>query len=141
MASATGNGVIIVFSTAPISATVVSIGDMDFTRPRIADSNLASTKFEEYIPGDLVDHAEVEVSIVIDPELMDTDFNAASGTPIFVNGAADTCTITFANAAASTLVGTAFLTGWKIGAIENNTRVEGSFTFSWDGKTEPTWVD
>ena len=140
MATTTGNGTTIAFTTTAITSTVISIGDMDFTRPRISDSTLGTIGYEEYLQGDLVDHGEVEVTCVLDPALMATDI---TGTFLADPRAVpDTCTITYDDleTAGSKVVGTAFLTGFKVGAVENNARIEGTFTFSWDGKTGPTWT-
>lgn len=128
----TGNGATLVLTTTGSIGRVISIPAFEEEIDAVEDNDLGTTGHDEYIPGDLTHHNEMEIPVV-----MTTDAPAALGVP-------ETGTITYpllpGQATAAKLAGTGFLVKRASGAMENNTRAEASYAWRFDGKTGPAYT-
>lgn len=131
MATDVGTGISLSFGTSSFSAEVLSASHNSISREAIDTTHHGSTSNREKIPSDLVDPGTIDFEIHFDPD---------SQPP--VDGAAETLTVTFPTPAGgtsgATLEGTGFVTEWTFtGPLED--KMTASFTWTWDGKTGPTW--
>jgi len=102
--------------------------------PIVNISYLGTTTDTESMPGDLVEHDEVECEIL---------FEAVTGLPSL--GTVETITITFPLQAsgastAANIAGTAFITSRTFPPFSSNTELIGRITFKYDGATGPTFT-
>lgn len=135
----TTKGITIAFGTSSFTANVHSMTPEGFTRPVIGSSYFAqSGAYALKIPGTLVDAQSIEFEIEFDPD---------DEPPI--TAAAETLTITFpvptGKSTGATLAGTGFISEFSFEAESikdgEDAMLVGSFTWTWDGATVPTWTD
>ena len=127
-AALTGNGTTITGAGLNSWAgRVISIGEFRESVDSIENNDLATTGYDQFIPGDLTHHTTIPVTIVFDT----TDI-------IPIGSTVGTITITFTNS--DTLSGTGFIKERSMGGIANNERIEGEFLIQFDGDTGPAWA-
>jgi hypothetical protein len=124
----TGHGASVTFGTTGGTWLVREINSPgQFTRPRVQTTYLGTSAAsgQTYMPGDLDDHEEVELTIV---------YQTTQGLP--ARGTAnETITVTFpisaGGSSASTVAGNGFITGADYPPLQTNTLQEGKIRFSW----------
>lgn len=134
MAVDTGNGATLSAFSVAMAIETIAIGSS--SRPAIDTSHLGTTGFMTYIPGDLADTPEVEVTVLFDPTDSTVGLDLAQG-------AASTATITFDlqdGSTAADVEGTAFVTDVGYPTLANNELMKATFTFKFDGETGPTFT-
>lgn len=142
MAHATGGGTTLAFG-AGITATadVRSFTGPGFEAPAVNDSHLGSTKYEEYLPGDLVDIGEIEMTIAVHPNQI---INWVGATAIDATGLLKVgdLDITWTDSAglATTITLTGFVRAFNLGNTANNEEIEATMIFRPDGKSDPVFV-
>jgi hypothetical protein len=101
-----GTGTRITFGTSGFSAKLMSVEGPDMKRPSIQTTDMSTTNNHTFMPGDLVDRGEAQITVQFDPSL----------TPP-IAGAAETVTITWPVPAgltnAATWVFSGFMTDFK----------------------------
>lgn len=134
----TGNTAALTFGTTGFSAAIAPrnmIGSTEFELPKINKSSLATTGFEEYIPGDLEEPGEVEIECQFDP--------GVSGT-VPARGTVETVTITYpvksGQSSGGTVAGTAFIRKVSLPELRNNLLMAIKVLVAWDGVTGPTYT-
>jgi hypothetical protein len=130
--SFTGNGTTLTLSTTTSIGRILSVGGFDEELPDVEDNDLSTSGHNEYIPGDLIDHGEVEFPVVFDPDNMESLGVVETGTITFPLQTGDTV--------AAKIAGTGYLKKRSMGSLENNQRAEGSYTWRFDGKTGPAYT-
>lgn len=132
--SDTGNTGTIVFGTTGFTAKYRVLAEAEQERPKLKDSDLSTSQFETYIPGDLAEPGEIQIEFYFD----------ATATPPDIHAVPETVTLTLplqSGTTAATLVGTAFLTKRTITPnLQNNEINIGKATVAFDGKTGPTFT-
>ena len=131
----TGQGTTAVLTTAAFTGCVRSIALPALSQEKIDASCLDTTGFTRYIPGDLTEVGECQLTMIFDPEY---DWSA-------VVGAIDTLTVTFqkqdaANTAAASLTGSGFVMSYDLPDLSLNQLAEVTVNFCFDGDTGPTWT-
>lgn len=140
MAVDTGNGTTCALTTGSAFVPLITSIDVgEQTLGEIDASHLGTTGYMEKVKQDLIDAGSVTINFLADST--DSDKFA----PPIGAAAADTLTITLpeqvdANNAA-TIAGTGFISSWKPPEFVNNELQRGSFTFTWDGYTGPTFTE
>ena len=133
----TGNGSTISFVTTGAIGSIIDIGDISFTRESVPSNHLCTTKFERYLPSDYMSIGETSCRFILDPDALgDLDGKhpiANANSAMFADS--ETITITFPDTA--TLTGTGFITGLSIDGVANNSILEGTVTFQYNGATGP----
>ena len=134
----TGNGATLTLAlftgTTAITAAldVITISSGNITVSPVNVSTLASSGFNENIPGDLATIAESSATFKY----------LTSSTPPTLPSAAGTCTITFPARTGETtpasMTGTGFLTGFQAPSMENGSLQVGTVSWMWDGDTGPS---
>ena len=131
MTAITGNGTTIAFATTgaegsgKFAARITNVSVYNVTLDSVEDNDI-NTTFDRYIPGDTAHHDEITVGVVFIP---DNDLPALGG----VEDITITYPLQSVGSTRATLVGDGFITGFQIGELANNQRVEGSLTFRWTG--------
>lgn len=130
----TGNTTTLTLATSALTAAVESIDIGEETREALEDSDLTTTNYMTYIPGDLRDPPELTFNILWNQS--DSSFPSTST-------AAELCTVTYGllsgETVNATFTATGFITAVKRPEIANNQIMRASITFKCDGKsTEPT---
>lgn len=130
----TGQGATAVLTTTGAVGCVRSINLPEWVQEKIDASCLDTTGFMRYIPGDLTDPGEVQMTVVFDPTI-----------DIPTPGDVDTLTVTFpigtdGNTTAAVLTGSGFLTNVSQPSMEINGLLEMNLTFAFDGDTGPTYT-
>lgn len=102
--------------------------------PIVNISYLGTATDQETMPGDLLEHDEVECEIL---------FEAVTGMPAV--GTVETITITFplqssGASIAANIAGTAFITSRTWPSFATNSEMIGRITFKYDGATGPTFT-
>ena len=107
---------------------IVSIGPLDYSRPVLNQSVLATTTFELVGPGDLAEVGPIECEILYDPD----DAPA-------IGGAAASMVITYkvpsGQSNGATETGSGFISAVSTGTVENNAYMRGSVTLQFAGGT------
>jgi hypothetical protein len=132
--SDTGNGVVLALGTSNWTLNVVSIAVGGQTLEMLDDSDLATTGYMEKLAADLTDAGSVSAVCRL---------NQSGDVPVPVT-TAETATITFGllsgEMTAATLSGTGNVTGGGDVNIANNEIMNTTLTFTWDGRTGPTFT-
>lgn len=128
------------FSVTP---TGISIGEM--VREKLQTSNLSTTLFHTYIPGDLVEPPEIEVRYFFDATSDEQPFTHATPANVLIHDPLPgTLTISFPEQVAAgnppLFAGTGFLVMAKLPDLEIGVVQEAMFRFAFDGETGPTWT-
>ena len=137
----TGNGATFVLTGGvggtPFLATVRELSGMGASIPSVDNNILATAGVRETIPGDLAEPSDVSVGYA----MRSTDIKDLEAEL----GIVRTATLTYAPqdalATGQQTVGTGFITEYSVDTLANDTRVEGSFTWQWDGVTGPATTD
>lgn len=128
----TGNGTTLTLTVTTSIGRITSVGSFEEELADVEDNDIATDGHNEYIPGDLIDHSEVEFPVVFDPDNVEA------------LGVVETGTITFpllaGQATAAKLAGTGYLKKRSFSGLENNQRVEGAYAWRFDGKTGPAYT-
>lgn len=131
MAADTGNGATLTMSDG-FTANIYMIGGTDQTIEALEDSHLGTTTKKSKIPSDLYDAGEFECEIE----------HSQSTRPSI--GTVITATITYPVPSGSsnggTMTGTGFVTKRGTPELRNGQIMRGSYTFTWDGKTGPSFT-
>lgn len=140
MAVDTGNGTTCALTTGSAFIPLITSIDVgEQTLGEIDASHLGTTGHMEKVRQDLIDAGSVTVNYLCDSTDSDK-FAAPLGT-----AATDTLTITLPEQVeagnAPILAGTGFITSWKPPELVNNELQRGSFVFTWDGYTGPTFTE
>jgi len=138
--SGTGNGATFVFTGSggtPFAATIKELSGMGASIPSVDNNILATVGVRETIPGDLAEPSDVSVGFAMrSTDLLDLETEL---------GVVRTGTLTYAPqdalATGQQTVGTGFITEYSVDTVANDTRVEGSFIWQWDGVTGPATTD
>lgn len=129
----TGNSATVTFGTTGFTARYTGIGQTEQTIPDINKSALATTEFEEYMPGDLTEPGEFECEFQYDPNLRPSV------------GTVETITITYPVPAGltngATMSGTGYIKKRVLPELKNNTLMLGKLGVKWDGVTGPTFTN
>lgn len=130
----TPTGITAVFGTSGFSASISAVNLNGMERPAIDVTHLGSTTYREFIPGDLSNPGQVEMTFWFDPDAQPP-----------IGGAVETLTITWplptGGITAATLAGTGFTTSWSADASGGDeSAMSGEMTFQFDGGTGPTWT-
>ena len=126
----TGNGATIAV-TGVTPGKVISIGPFSETVSRIQIDHLGTTGYTPYMPGDTVDHDEIEAEMYWGSgTLLQPDYGGTLAS-------ARTVTITFPSN--GTLSGTGFVTKRRGPELRNNQPQIGMFAVSFDGNSGPTY--
>lgn len=126
--SMTGNGTTITGAGLNSwTGRVVSIGEFRESVDSIENNDLATTGYDQYIPGSLTHHTTIPVTIAFDTTKI-----------IAIGSTVGTITITFTNN--DTLSGTGFIKERAMSGVANNERIEGEFLIQFDGDTGPAWT-
>ena len=137
MAIDTGLGATASFATLGLSLKIVSMDIGEQTLPNVNVSTLASTNFEEYIPGDLAEPGTVTFECQFDNAQSQID-----------TGTVDTLTVTLplssGGTTAATWVGTGFINSVKSQNFVKNELQMQTIVWQFDGGansgTEPTFT-
>jgi len=128
----TGQGAIATLSTTGAVGCIRSIKLPEWTQEKIDASCLDTTDWMRYIPGDLKDPGQVEMTAVFDPSLAMPEPSVQ-----------ETLTVTFpigdpANATNAVLTGSGFVSSVGLPSMEINNLLELTLTFCFDGDdTDP----
>jgi hypothetical protein len=136
MACATGNGWTVSFTNATWTGRIESVTVDGITLEMLDDSTLESAGHMEKCAADLTDPGTLSMVVRLDlyaPEELIPD------------GQQDTITVTApltgAMVSGATLTGTGYITtGGGVDSLANNTLVNRTIVWTWDGKTGPTWT-
>lgn len=132
--SDTGAGVTLALGTSGWTLNVISISVAGQTLDMLDDSDLATTGHMEKLAADLTDAGSFTASC---------RFNQSGDIPVPVT-TAETATITFGllsgEMTAATLAGTGNVTAGGDINIAQNEIMNTSLTFTWDGRTGPTFT-
>lgn len=131
----TGQGTTAVLTTAAIVGCVRSIALPNLSQEKIDASCLDTTGFTRYIPGDLTEVGECQLTLIFDPTY---DWTA-------VVGAIDTLTVTFpigttGNTTNAVFAGSGFVMSYDLPDLSLNSLAEVTVNFCFDGDTGPTWT-
>jgi len=131
----TGQGTTAVLTTAAITGCVRAIALPALSQEKIDASCLDTTGFTRYVPGDLTEIGEAQLTLIFDPEY---DWST-------VVGAIDTLTVTFplgtpSNTTPASLTGSGFVMSYDLPDLSLNTLAEVTVNFCFDGDTGPTWT-
>ena len=134
----TGNGTTITFGTTGSVGNVIDIGDISFSRESVASNHLGTNKFETYLASDYMSIGETSCRVILDPSGLGAlttkaPFTADANAAMFASS--ETITITFPDT--KTLTGSGFITGFSYDGVANNSILEGTVTFQFDGVTGP----
>lgn len=129
----TGQGAALTLGTTGAVGAVRSIKMPTWAMEKIDASDLTTTSFRKYVPGDLTDPGDITVEVI---------FNATIAIP--TPGTVETVTLTLpigqsANADAGDLSGTAFITSVDMPNLAINELMTMTLVVSFDGDTGPTW--
>lgn len=116
-----GTGITITFDSSYF-ASILSMNGPNIERDSIEVTTFATTGGREFVPSDVYDPGSVEAEILLAP----------GTSPNVVGGAAETCTVTFSNADASTWAATGFMTAINPTAVLND-RVKANCTIKLSG--------
>lgn len=123
----TGNGTTITGAgIGGYTGKVMTMSGFNETLDSVEANDLSTTEHDNFLPGDLIHHSEITMTVVFDPLDQPT------------LGTVGTITITFPNS--NTLAGTGFATGTGFDTIANNTRIEGTVVVRFDGDTGPAYA-
>jgi len=127
-----GTGTTIVFATSAFTAEVMNINGSDISRPDINTTNMATTGYQTYIPGRLVEGGSIELEINFDPDSIPPD-----------TGASELITITFPLPAGQTtpadVAFTGYINSWSwADPVEDKMTADVSIKV--DGQTAPVWT-
>lgn len=132
--SDTGNGVTLTLGTSGWTLNVVSIAVAGQTLEMLDDSDLATTGHVEKLAADLTDAGSFTATCRL---------NQSGDVPVPVK-TAESATITFGllsgESTAATLAGTGNVTAGGDINIANNEIMNTTLTFTWDGRTGPTFT-
>lgn len=133
----TGNTATLTLATSALTVAIDRITIGGETRETLEDSDLTTTNYKTYLPGDLREPPTLTISYFFDQS--DSSFPSAAT-------AAELATVTFplksGEGTAATYTGTGFIVD-PHGDIEvaNNELMKGTLIFKCDGKTtEPTFT-
>ncbi len=139
MSAAAGDGITGLGATMVLSQTgavgiIQSIQLPNWVSQKVDFSGIQNTEFMTYNPGVITDPGDVVASVFFDPRL-----------EIKSNGVVEDCTVTLPklNAAASAggiIAGSGFMIGKQMPNLAINEAALMSVTFSYDGKTGPTYT-
>lgn len=131
----TGLGATFTMGTQAITLLITSITVGEEKIDMLDVSTLASTGFMEKVASDLKDAGEATVEFL---------WKTSTDKPA-VGAAAETFTITWpqqaGDTAAATLAGTGVGTSLKYPDLKPGEIQKGSYTFTWDGDTGPTYTE
>lgn len=139
----TGQGTTAVLTNAAIVGCVRSIALPSLSQEKIDASCLDTTGFTRYIPGDLTEVGECQLTLIFDPTYDWASFGASNDRPLV--GEIDTLTITFpiqnaGNAVNAVFAGSGFVMSYDLPDLSLNTLAEVTLNFCFDGDTGPTWT-
>lgn len=117
------------FASSSFEADVLSINGTGMSRAVLDASHMGTTGDMEKIFGDLRDAGALDIECAFDAQ-------HAAGMQTSMVAVADTITITMPDGI--TAVGTGAVTAWDY-ALPFEERMTQSFTWTWDGKTGPTY--
>lgn len=107
---------------------IVSIGPLDYSRPVLNQSVLATTTFELVGPGDLAEVGPIECEILYDPDDAPAIGSAAASMVITYKTPAG-------QSSGATETGSGFISAVSTGTVENNAYMRGSVTLQFAGGT------
>lgn len=131
----TGNGATLTFGTSGFTGAFTRIGETTMEYEDLEDSDLSTTGFKEYQPGDLEEPGEFEVELFYDVDEQPT------------RGTAETITIDYpltpggGNDVEATLAGTGYVKSFTTPELVNGELMRSRLTVKWDGKTGPAFTD
>lgn len=130
----TGQGTTAVLGTTGSIGCVRSIQLPEWVQEKVDASCLDTTGYMRFVPGDLTDPGEVQMTMVFDPTL-----------DLPVPGTVETLTVTFpigtdGNTTNAVLTGSGFTTNVGQPSVEINGLLELNVTFAFDGDTGPTFT-
>lgn len=139
----TGQGTTAVLATAAVTGCVRSIALPDLSQEKIDASCLDTTGFTRYIPGDLTEVGECQLTLIFDPTYDWAGFGTGLDEPLV--GKIDTLTVTFpvqtAGNTAAVFSGSGFVMSYDLPDLSLNTLAEVTINFCFDGDTGPTWAE
>ena len=139
----TGQGTTAVLTTAQLAGCVRSIALPNLSQEKIDASCLDTTGFTRYIPGDLTEVGECQLTHVFDPTYDWAAFGDANDEPLV--GKIDTLTVTFpigtdGNTTNAVFAGSGFVMSYDLPDLSLNQLAEVTVNFCFDGDTGPTWT-
>jgi hypothetical protein len=136
MAVTTGNGATVALTTDTFAASIIDATLGGWTLEMLDESHLGTTGTMEKTVADLAEEKPLTFNYFVDVT-DDTKWSPAKGST-------DTLTITFPSQLAgddATLVMTGAVTDVTHPTLANNQLAQGSFEFTPDGKTGPTFTE
>jgi len=132
MSCLVGTGATFALSTSTDVGRIASTGGFDENIASISDDDLATVGHNRYCPGGKIEHSPLELAVVFDPD------------NVKALGVVETGTLTFppaeGQANGAVLAGSGFLMKRAFDGLENNTRIEGSYEFQFDGDIGPLYT-
>ncbi len=133
---------------ASYSPKVLSITPPGYTLEMLDDSDLSTTGFKQLLPGDLQEIGEMNIVVRLPSDSFKRFTNevgdlmvAGVGFDKTVGSATITWPLgTTGDAQEPTLVGTAAVTGFEPGELNNDEQGTATITLQFDGKTGPTYA-
>ncbi len=150
MAADTGHGTTIAFTgfteanpSLTVTPNTIALGEM--VREKLKTSTLATTLFHTYLPGDLVEPPEIEVTYFFDTLEDELPFSSAADTFALIHDPVPgTLTITLPEQDETgnppTFAGTGFLVQSGLPELATDTLMVATFRFAFDGETGPAWT-
>lgn len=134
MSLGTGHKGTLTFGTSALSLAFRSIGGATRERPEIATSDLSTTDWESFIPGDLVNPGSTDVEYLVDVE----DSDAVPD----ITDPSESIVVTYpitnsSNNTNATLTRTGFFTSVTEPSLVTDELMMGTATIKWSGA--PTW--
>lgn len=136
MAFDTGNGTTVAFTSGSFAASIIDADLGDITIEMLDASHLGTSGDMEKVPSDLRDNGAWTFNYFADPTDADKVKPAV--------GVVDTLTVTFPSQTAgtdATYVATGAVTSVKMPTLANGQLMQGSFEFTPDGFTGPTFTE
>ena len=132
----TGHGATLTFGTSALAYQWTKIGAAMTDRGEVETTDLATTDYKTFMPGDLADPGEFDIEYMFDTESAQS---AISGL------APETITVTFplptGGAVAARCTGTGFVKKRTLHPeLATDTIQTGTLTIRWDGLTGPNFV-
>lgn len=131
LATRTGFGATLTHSG--FSVKVISIGSFTQSRPKLDTSYLATTSYRTFIPGDLIEPGEFEVTFFYDSSVEAPIAGSAASTTITLPDS------TSGSGSGATIAANAFCTSWSTPELVADTLMQCTATFAW--ATGPTFTD
>ena len=133
---------------ASYSPKVLSITPPSYTLEMLDDSDLSTTGFKQQLPGDLQEIGEMSIVVRLPSdsfkrftnEVGDLMVSGVGFDPLVGSATITWPTGTSGDAQDPTLVGTAVVTSFEPGELNNDEQGTATITLQFDGKTGPTYV-